>query len=103
MILRLKQRDTEGFDLEILQQIGVAVDELVVMRCELARVLRLLPIDQQQVVIDVDLLGVSLLEVAERNQRCRSVWVSIPIFGSKARKPKLMRVRFSSEPLKTNL
>ncbi|WP_158408611.1 sigma-70 family RNA polymerase sigma factor [Desulfosporosinus fructosivorans] len=68
MILRLKQRDTEGFDLGILQQIGVAVDELVVMRCELARVLQLLPIDQQQVVIDVDLLGVSLLEVAERNQ-----------------------------------
>lgn len=68
MILRLKQRETEGFDPGILQQIGVAVDELVVMRCELARGLQLLPIDQQQVVIDVDLLGVSLLEVAKRNQ-----------------------------------
>lgn len=68
MILRLKQRDTEGFDPGILQQIGVAVDELVVMRCELARVLQLLPIDQQQVVIDVDLLGVNLLEVAEGHQ-----------------------------------
>ncbi|MCB8818548.1 sigma-70 family RNA polymerase sigma factor [Desulfosporosinus shakirovi] len=68
MILRLKQRDTEGFNPGILQQIGVAVDELVVMRCELARVLRLLPFDQQQVVIDVDLLGVSLQEVAEGNQ-----------------------------------
>jgi len=68
MILRLKQRGTEGFDPGILQQIGLAVDELVVMRCELARGLQLLPIDQQQVVIDVDLLGVSLLEVAKRNQ-----------------------------------
>ncbi|GEM_PF-85742 len=68
MILRLKQRETQGLDEGIVQQIGLAVDELVVMRCELARVLQLLPLEQQQVVIDVDLLGVSLREVAERNQ-----------------------------------
>lgn len=68
MILRLKQREPQGFDEGILQQIGLAVDELVVMRCELARALQLLPLNQQQVVFDVDLLGVSLLEVAERNQ-----------------------------------
>ena len=67
MILRLKQRETKGLE-GISQQIGLAVEELVVMRCELARVLQILPIEQQQVVIDVDLLGVSLLEVAERNQ-----------------------------------
>ncbi|HEY8909145.1 MAG TPA: sigma-70 family RNA polymerase sigma factor [Desulfosporosinus sp.] len=68
MILRLKQRETQGLDEGILQQLGLAVDELVVMRCELARALQLLPMDQQQVVIDVDLLGVSLLEVAGRHQ-----------------------------------
>ena len=68
MILRLKQRETQGLDEGILQQIGLAVDELVVLRCELARALQLLPLDQQQVVIDVDLLGVNLLEVAGRNQ-----------------------------------
>ncbi|HEY8875746.1 MAG TPA: sigma-70 family RNA polymerase sigma factor [Desulfosporosinus sp.] len=68
MILRLKQREIQGLDEGILRQIGLPVDELVVMRCELARVLQLLPLDQQQVVIDVDLLGVSLLEVAGRNQ-----------------------------------
>lgn len=68
MILRLKQRETQSLDQGVLQQIGLAVDELVVMRCELARALQLLPLDQQQVVIDVDLLGLSLLEVAERNQ-----------------------------------
>jgi len=68
MILRLKQRETERLDEGILEQIGLAVDELVVMRYELARALQLLPLDQQQVVIDVDLLGVSLLEVADRNQ-----------------------------------
>ena len=68
MILRLKQWEIQGLDEEILRQIGLPVDELVVMRCELARVLQLLPLDQQQVVIDVDLLGVSLLEVAGRNQ-----------------------------------
>ena len=68
MILRLKQRETPGLDEGNLQQIGLAVDELVVLRCELARALQLLPLDQQQVVIDVDLLGVSLLEVAGRNQ-----------------------------------
>jgi len=67
MILRLKQRETQGLE-GILQQIGLAVDELVVLRCELARALQLLPLDQQQVVIEVDLLGVSLLEVAGRNQ-----------------------------------
>ena len=67
MILRLKQRETQGLE-GILQQMGLAVDELVVLRCELARTLQLLPIDQQQVVIDVDLLGVSLLEVAGRDQ-----------------------------------
>ena len=68
MILRLRQRETQGLNEGMLQQRGLAVDEMVVMRCELARALQLLPIDQQQVVIDVDLLGVSLLEVAERNQ-----------------------------------
>lgn len=68
MILRLKQRETQSLDEGTLQQIGLEVDELVVMRCELARALQLLPIDQQQVVIEVDLLGVSLLEVAERNK-----------------------------------
>jgi len=67
MILRLKQRETQGLE-GILQQIGLAVDELVVLRCELSRALQLLPLDQQQVVIEVDLLGVSLLEVAGRNQ-----------------------------------
>ena len=67
MILRLKQRETQGLE-GILQQMGLAVDELVVLRCELARTLQLLPIDQQQVVIDVDLLGVSLLEVAGRGR-----------------------------------
>ena len=68
MILRLKQREIQGLDEGLLQQIGLPVDELVVMRCELARVLQLLPLDQQQVVLEVDLLGVSLLEVAGRNQ-----------------------------------
>jgi RNA polymerase sigma factor (sigma-70 family) len=68
MILRLKQRETQGLDEGIFQQKGLAMDELVVLRCELARVLQLLPLEQQQVVIDVDLLGVSLLEVAGRNQ-----------------------------------
>lgn len=68
MILRLKQRETRGLDERMLQKIGLAVDELVVLRCELARALQLLPIAQQQVVIDVDLLGVSLLEVAGRHQ-----------------------------------
>jgi len=68
MILRLKQRETQGLDEGNLQQIGLAVDEMVVLRYELARALQLLPFDQQQVVIDVDLLGVSLLEVAGRNQ-----------------------------------
>ncbi|SPF40841.1 RNA polymerase sigma factor, sigma-70 family [Candidatus Desulfosporosinus infrequens] len=68
MILRLKQKETQGLDEGIFQQIGLAVDEMVVLRCELARALQLLPFDQQQVVIDVDLMGVSLLEVAGRNQ-----------------------------------
>jgi len=68
MILRLKQRETQALDEGNLQQIGLAVDELVVLRYELARALQLLPFDQQQVVIDVDLLGASLLEVADRNQ-----------------------------------
>ncbi|MDR3599867.1 MAG: sigma-70 family RNA polymerase sigma factor [Desulfosporosinus sp.] len=68
MILRLKQRDTPGLNEGIFQHIGLAEDELVVLRCELARALQLLPFDQQQVVIDVDLVGVSLLEVAGRNQ-----------------------------------
>ena len=68
MILRLKQRETQGLDEGNLLQIGLAVDELVVLRYELARALQLLPLDQQQVVIDVDLLGISLLEVAGRNQ-----------------------------------
>ncbi len=68
MILRLKQRETQCLDEGILQQIGLAVDELVVLRCELARALQLLPFDQQQVVIDVDLMGVSLLEVAGQKQ-----------------------------------
>ncbi|MDR3584574.1 MAG: sigma-70 family RNA polymerase sigma factor [Desulfosporosinus sp.] len=68
MILRLKQRETQGLDEGTLQHIGIGVDELVVLRCELARALQLLPFDQQQVVIDVDLLGVSLLEVAGQNQ-----------------------------------
>jgi RNA polymerase sigma factor (sigma-70 family) len=67
MILRLKQRETQGLE-GILQQMGLAVDELVVLRCELARALQLLPLDQQQVMFDVDLLGVSLLEVAGRDQ-----------------------------------
>ncbi|HZK54156.1 MAG TPA: sigma factor-like helix-turn-helix DNA-binding protein [Desulfosporosinus sp.] len=68
MILRLKQRQIQGQDEGTLRQIGLPVDELVVLRCELTRVLKLLPIDQQQVVMDVDLLGVSLLEVARRYQ-----------------------------------
>jgi len=68
MILRLKQRETQGLDEGILQHLGLAVDELVVLRCELARALQLLPLDQQQVVIDVDLMGVSLLEVAGQKQ-----------------------------------
>jgi len=68
MILRLKQRETPGLDEGILEHLGLAVDELVVLRCELVRALQLLPLDQQQVVIDVDLLGVNLLEVAGRNQ-----------------------------------
>lgn len=68
MILRLKQRETLGLDQEILQQIGLKVEDLVVMRCELARALQLLPLDHQQVVIDIDLRGISLQEAAERNQ-----------------------------------
>ncbi len=68
MILRLKQRETQALDVGILQHLGLEVDELVVLRCELARALQLLPFDQQQVVIDVDLMGVSLLEVAGQKQ-----------------------------------
>jgi RNA polymerase sigma factor (sigma-70 family) len=68
MIIRLRQRETEGLDEGILQRLGLAVDELAVLRLELDRALKLLPIDQQQVVIDVDLLGVSLQEAAGRNQ-----------------------------------
>jgi len=68
MILRLKQREIQGLDEGSLRQIGLPVDELVVLRCELTRVLKLLPLDQQQVVMDVDLLGVTLVEVAGRYQ-----------------------------------
>ena len=79
MILRLKQRETQGLDEGIFQQIGLAVDELVVLRCELARALQLLPFDQQQVVIDVDLMGVSLLEVAGQKQ------IPLGVYGCVAR------------------
>lgn len=65
LILRLNQRESQGLDEGILPQTGLAVDELVAMRCELARALQHLPLEQQYVVIDVDLRGASLQDAAD--------------------------------------
>ena len=68
-ILRLNQREsTTGLDEGLQQQSGLAVDDLVALRYELVRALRSLPFNQQQVVLDIDLRGSSLQEVADYNQ-----------------------------------
>lgn len=68
-ILRLNQRESsQQLDEGIQQQSGLAVDEMVALRCELARALQRLPFDQQQVVFDIDFRGSSLQEVADCNQ-----------------------------------
>jgi RNA polymerase sigma factor (sigma-70 family) len=67
-ILRLNQRESSQLlDEGIQQQSGLAIDEMVALRCELARALQRLPFDQQQVVLDIDLRGSSLQEVADCN------------------------------------
>lgn len=68
-ILRLNQRENnQQLDEGIQQQSGLAIDEMVALRYELARALQRLPFVQQQVVLDIDLRGSSLQEAADWNQ-----------------------------------
>lgn len=64
LILRLYRRETQGIPDGVLRDRGLALDEWVGLRFELAKAAQNLAWEQQQVFIEVDLKGTPLTEVA---------------------------------------
>ncbi len=65
LILRIRQKETEGLNAELLVDQCAAPDERVTLKVELFRVLQMLPFEQQQVFIEVDVWGKSLNDTAK--------------------------------------
>ncbi|KLU59791.1 ECF RNA polymerase sigma factor SigM [Peptococcaceae bacterium CEB3] len=67
LILRLYRRETQGIPDGVLRDSGLAMDEWIGLRFELAKAVQDLVLEQQQVFIEVDLKGTALMDVARES------------------------------------
>ncbi|HWQ43197.1 MAG TPA: sigma-70 family RNA polymerase sigma factor [Desulfosporosinus sp.] len=68
LILRIRQKETEGLDSGLVLDQSLSFDEQVTLKVEIFRALQILPFEQQQVFIEVDIRGETLQAVAEDNE-----------------------------------
>lgn len=65
LLLRLNKKEISGIERELLTQNGSAAEDCVALKLELSQAIKWLPLEQQQIFLDIDLRGLDLKEVAE--------------------------------------
>lgn len=65
LILRTRQKDIEGLDPNFILDQQLSLEEHVTLKLEIFQALQVLPLEQQQTFIEVDIRGESLQTVAE--------------------------------------
>lgn len=65
LLLRFSSKETHDFQQEFLIQNGPSVEDYVTLKLELSQAIKRLPLEQQQAVLDIDLRGLELKEVAD--------------------------------------
>ena len=68
LVLRTRQKETQGLDPELILDQSLSIEEQVTLKVEIFRALQLLPLEQQQVFIEVDIRGETLQAVAQENE-----------------------------------
>jgi len=64
LILRLKRREIPGIEFEMVREKTLAIEDYVVLKVELAQAIQTLPLKHQQILLEIDVRGEDLKQVA---------------------------------------
>lgn len=67
LLLRLNIRETNVSEPVLMIQNGLTAEDYVALKLELSQAIKRLPLEQQQVLLDIDLRGLDLKEVAQKS------------------------------------